>query len=54
MEIKRGMYFKGMINGKTIRIENASEQAVTFRDCDNQQIFTVGRKMFEHCYLEKI
>lgn len=54
MEIKQGMFFRGMINGKTIQIINASDYAVTFRDAETNKIFTVGRKMFEHCYLERV
>lgn len=54
MEIKIGMYFKGDMNGKVIRIVNASDQAVTYADVETGKIFTVGRRMFEHCYLTKI
>lgn len=54
MEIKIGMHFKGIMNGKIIRIVNASDQAVTYVDVETGKIFTVGRKMFERCYLTKI
>lgn len=54
MEIKIGMYFKGDINGKIIRIINVSKQAVTYEDVESRRIFTVGRKMFEHCYLTQV
>lgn len=54
MEIKIGMYFKGDINGKIIRIINASEKAVTYMDVESGRIFTVGREMFEHCYLHQV
>lgn len=54
MEIKIGMFFKGIMNGKVIQIVNASEQAITYRDVENGRIFTVGRKMFEHCYLTRV
>lgn len=54
MKIEIGMYFQGIVNGKVIKIVNASEQAVTYEDIETGKIFTVGRKMFEHCYLTKI
>lgn len=54
MDIKRGMYFKGNINGKIIIIINASEKNVTYKDMERGTIFTVGRKMFEHCDLTRI
>ncbi|MBQ3157070.1 MAG: hypothetical protein IJB81_09130 [Clostridia bacterium] len=54
MEIKIGMYFQGIVNGKVIRIVNASDQAVTYADVETGKIFTVGRKMFERCYLTRI
>lgn len=54
MEIKKGMFFKGDINGKFILIINASKQAVTYKCMESEKIFTVGRKMFEHCYLTRI
>lgn len=54
MEIKKGMFFNCDINGKTILIINASEQAVTYKCMESGKIFTVGRKMFEHCSLTRI
>lgn len=54
MEIKSGMYFRGDMNGKTVRIINASDKLITFDDVDNGKIFTVGRSMFEHCYLTRL
>lgn len=54
MEIKKGMLFKGDINGKVILIINASEQAITYKCMESGKIFTVGRKMFEHCYLTRV
>lgn len=54
MEIKKGMFFRGDINSKIILIINASEEAVTYKCMESGNIFTVGRKMFEHCYLTRI
>lgn len=54
MEIKRGMYFRGNINGRIILIVNASKDYVTYKDMEHGTIFTVGRKMFEHCDLTRI
>lgn len=54
MVIKRGMYFMGNVNGKLIRIINASEYAVTYICVETGKIFTVGRKLFEHCDLSAV
>ncbi len=54
MSIEIGMYFRGDINGKVIKIINVSNHAVTYTDVDNWKIFTVGRAMFEHCYLTRL
>lgn len=54
MDIKIGMYFKGIMNGKVIKIVNVSNQAVTYAALDTGIVFTMGRKAFEHLYLERV
>ena len=51
MNIKINTYYQGIINGKIIRIVNVSDRKVTFVDVETNKAFTIGRKMFEHCYL---
>ena len=54
MEIKKGMYFQGIVNKKVITIISANDKAVTFSDINTGKVFTVGREMFEHCSITQI
>ena len=49
MEIEAGIKFRGNVNGAEIVILKADAQAVTYRSLQHGTVFTVGRKMFEHC-----
>ena len=49
-----GTLFKGYINGKIIKIINASDKLVTYKCMETGKVFTMGRKAIERCYLEKI
>lgn len=54
MEIKKGMHFQGIVNKKVITIISANDKVVTFSDIKTKKVFTVGRKMFEHCGITQI
>lgn len=53
-EFEPGMLFKGCMNGKIIKIINASDKLITYKCMETGKIFTMGRKTMERCYLERI
>ena len=51
---ERGMFFKGMYNGRIIKITNVSKNYITYLCIDNGKTFTTNRKTMECCYLVQI
>ncbi len=54
MEIKKGMIFRGNVNGAKIRIKSANEKTVVFEDLGKGTSHTYGRQAFERCNLTRI
>ena len=53
-QFEPGALFKGYMNGKIIKIINASDKLLTYKCMETGKIFTTGRKTMECCYLERI
>lgn len=54
MKIEKNMLFKGNVNNKIIMIIDANEKHVIYKCMETKRIFSIGRKAFEHCLLQKI
>ena len=52
MKIEKNMLFKGNVNNKMII--DANEKHVIYKCMETKRIFSIGRKAFEHCLLQKI
>ncbi len=54
MKIEKGMIFQSPTNNRKIKILEASDCYVRYQDLKYMTVFTVGRKMFEHCQLKEV
>lgn len=54
MKIEKGMIFQGLINNRKIKVLDVSDTYVRYQDLKYMTMFTVGRKMFEHCQIKEV
>lgn len=54
MNVEKGMVFQSPTNNRKIKILEASDSYVRYQDLKYMTVFTVGRKMFEHCKLKEV
>lgn len=55
MNVEKGMVFQSPTNNRKIKILEASDSYVRrLQDLKYMTVFTVGRKMFEHCQLKEV
>lgn len=54
MEIEKGMKFRSNKNEREIEILKVEDHTITYMDLKYGTIFAVGRKTFEHYYIQRI